>query len=99
MGSRSIALFILNLGTLDGSEWLTLHPGCFTPGKEPQYPLNVRLDGLQSWYGHFGKKKNLLPPTGIRTPDTPAHSIVTLPITLLGFLMNTKHDTNTPVCL
>jgi len=29
---------------LNGGEWLNSRPGCFTSvGKEPQYPLNMRL--------------------------------------------------------
>jgi hypothetical protein len=32
--------------------------------KERRYPLNRRLSGLQSWCGHFGEEKNLLPLPG-----------------------------------
>jgi hypothetical protein len=34
---------------LDGGEWLTSHSGCFTPMKEPWYPLNRRMGGPRSW--------------------------------------------------
>ena len=47
---------------LDVGQWLTSHTGCFTPGgKTPQYPLNWRLDGPQSWTTHFGEEKNSCP--------------------------------------
>jgi len=37
------------------------------PGREPQYPFNMRLGGTQNWYG-FGKEENLLPlPTTVTT--------------------------------
>jgi len=52
-GRRGIALLILNL-LLDGDEWLTSHLGHFTPRKEPQYPLNIRLGGTWSRSGHSG---------------------------------------------
>jgi hypothetical protein len=28
---------------IDGGEWSTPHPTCFTPGKETQYPLYVEV--------------------------------------------------------
>jgi hypothetical protein len=40
--------------------WLTSRPGRFTPGKEPQYPLNKRMRGPQRRSGRFGVDKNLL---------------------------------------
>jgi hypothetical protein len=45
---------------LDGGKWSTSHPGWFTPRKEPQYPLNMKLGGPQSWSGHYREEKNLL---------------------------------------
>jgi len=39
---------------------LTSNPSLFTPGKEPQYQLNIGLDGPQNWSGHFGEEKNFL---------------------------------------
>jgi len=36
---------------LGGGEWLTSRPGCLTPGKEPQYPLNKRLGEPHSQSG------------------------------------------------
>jgi hypothetical protein len=47
--------------TLNGGEWLTPFPGCCTPGKEPQYPLNRRLRGPQGLSGSFGEEENLIP--------------------------------------
>jgi len=48
---------------LDGGEWSTSCPSCFTPqGKTPWYPLDRRLDGPQSCSGHSGKEKNSQPP-------------------------------------
>jgi hypothetical protein len=32
----------------------------FTHRREPRYPLNRRLAGLQTQSGHFGEEKNLL---------------------------------------
>jgi hypothetical protein len=36
-------------------------PAALLPGKEPRYPLDRRLDGLQNRSGHGGGEKNLLP--------------------------------------
>ena len=33
--------------SLDGGKWSASRPGRFTPGKEPLYPFNMRLGGLQ----------------------------------------------------
>jgi hypothetical protein len=62
---------------LDGGEWLTLHPGCTTPGNEPQYPLIGRLDGPHSRSGRFGGEKSIIT-EGIPTPDLQARSLVAL---------------------
>jgi hypothetical protein len=35
------------------------------PGKEPQYPLDRRLGGLQSWSGRGGEAKNSQPLPGL----------------------------------
>jgi hypothetical protein len=42
-----IAPLILNLGKDEG-ERSTTYPGCFTPRKQPQFPLNRRLGGHQN---------------------------------------------------
>jgi hypothetical protein len=41
-------------------------PAALHPGEDPRYPLDRRLDGLQSRSGHHGEKKNLAP-AGNRT--------------------------------
>jgi len=46
---------------LDGGEWSTSCPGCFTPGREPCYSLNIRLGGPQSLSRTFGEEKNNCP--------------------------------------
>jgi hypothetical protein len=52
-----------------GGERSASHPGHFTPGeKAPQYPLNRRLCGTQSWSGRDQEVKILDPP-GTRTPN------------------------------
>jgi hypothetical protein len=53
---------------------LTSHPGRFTHGKVPQYPLN-RIGGPHSRSGRFGEEKNLLQvpefePWTVRYTDT-----------------------------
>ena len=62
-----IGLLILNLCA---SEWPTSRTGRFSAGKEPLYPLYRRLEGPRG----NGQEKDLLPLTGIRTPDCPARS-------------------------
>ena len=53
-------------------------PGNFTPGKEMGYVLAKRLGGPHSWFGRFGKQKNILPLPGFRIPDHPARRLVTI---------------------
>jgi hypothetical protein len=50
---------------LHGSQWIVSLPGHFTPGNEPLYPQNRRLDALQRRSGRFGEDTNLLPIPGI----------------------------------
>jgi hypothetical protein len=46
----------------DGGEWSASRPGrALPPGKGPQYALDRRLDGPQSWSGHRGYRNNNLP--------------------------------------
>jgi hypothetical protein len=40
-------------------------PAALPPGKEPQYPLDRRLGGLQSRSGHGDEEKNSQIPLGI----------------------------------
>jgi len=46
MGFNSVFKGLMS--ALDGSEYLTSCPNCFTPMKAPQYPLNIRLGGPYS---------------------------------------------------
>jgi hypothetical protein len=45
----------------DGGGWSTMRPGCFTPGKETQYPMYRRMGGPQ---GQAGQVQKILPPLG-----------------------------------
>jgi hypothetical protein len=74
----------------DGGEWLTSCPGHFTTGKEPQYPLNRRLCGLQSLPKSFEKKAKSICPTGSRTPYRSTHCLVTIPTTLTRPVQQTE---------
>ena len=47
----------------------------FTPGKVPLYPPNTRLGETQTRCGRFGEKKSLAP-SGIRTADRLAYSVL-----------------------
>jgi hypothetical protein len=42
---------------MDGGEWLFAATSRFNPGKEPRYPLNRRLRGLQNRPRPFGEKQ------------------------------------------
>jgi hypothetical protein len=41
---------------IDGSGQLHA-PAALLPEKSPQYPLDRRLDGPQSWFGHYGEEQ------------------------------------------
>jgi len=41
-----IQLYWFLILTLDGGDWLALHPSCFIPGKEAYFPLHRRLGEL-----------------------------------------------------
>lgn len=62
---------------LNAGEWLSSHPSHYVPRKEPQYPLNMILGGLQSWSAHFGEEKNLSSLLGFKpqTVQPTAHSL------------------------
>jgi len=75
-GSRGIAPLIPT-STLDGGEWSTSCFGCWTHSKEPLYPLNKRLSGPHSLFQCFGEKS--LACAWFWTPDSSAHSLVTIP--------------------
>ena len=53
--------------------------GRFTPRERPRYPLYRRLGGPQGRSGRVGK---ISPPTGIRSADRPARSVVAVPTEL-----------------
>jgi hypothetical protein len=65
------------------SEWLALHFGYFKPiMKEPQYPLNRKLQAAQSHSGHLGVKKNLLTLLAVE-PQFVYHHVVPVSVTVL----------------
>lgn len=74
-GRRVTGPLILT-STLDGSEWLTSHPGLDTlaPGKNPGNCLNRRLGGPSSL--DVLEKRKSLSVAGIQTMDCPACSLV-----------------------
>jgi hypothetical protein len=52
-------------------------PAVMPPGKQPEYPLDERLGGLQCRSGRFGGEK--YPNPGRESnPDTRVHSLVTM---------------------
>ena len=57
-------------GALEGGEWSTARPGRTLPPGMARYPFYRRRGGPQ---GRSGRAENLVP-TGIRSPDRPAHS-------------------------
>jgi hypothetical protein len=68
-GGRGIALLFLDLSARRGW-WSAPHPSCFTPGKDP-----VPIVQEAVWApGPVWTCAKVLAPTGIRSPDHPAHS-------------------------
>jgi hypothetical protein len=61
MNAEDLQLHSFFTPVLNGGEWPTSRPSCFTPGREPCYSLNMRLGGSQSLSGHFGEEKNTCP--------------------------------------
>jgi len=51
--------------SLDGGEWSASCLSCFTHRVRALYPLDRRLGGPQSHYGHSGEEKNSQPLPGI----------------------------------
>jgi hypothetical protein len=72
---RGILPLNLNLA-LDGGQRLTSRRDRFTSRKEPRNPLNRRLYGPENRSGRFWRREKSLVPTGIRTPDCLARSLV-----------------------
>jgi hypothetical protein len=66
-GVVDVEIHIFLTSALAGGEWSASRPGRFTPGKEPRYSLDRRLDGPQSRYGRRGEEK-IPDPTGTWTP-------------------------------
>ena len=69
-GSRCIALLFHDHATRRG-EGSASRPGRSLPRGESRYPLYRRLGGPQ---GRSGQVRKISHPTGIRSPDRPAHS-------------------------
>ena len=76
---RAIALIFHDHGTRRG-EWPASRPGRTLPLGKTRYPLYRRLGGPQ---GRSGLEENVAS-TGIRSPDRPARSSVTIPTELPG---------------
>jgi hypothetical protein len=87
-----VQLYSLLTLLLDGSAQLHA-PATLPLGKNPQYPENWRLGGIQNLCGHFGKERNLLSMPGIKPQfnGCPTHSQVTRPIILSQLIRDLKH--------
>jgi len=61
-GVRRCSSYLFLTSALDGVSSQCHAPVALYPwGKDPQYPLDRRLGGPQSWSGHRGWRKNPLP--------------------------------------
>jgi hypothetical protein len=78
---KGLALITSLTLALDRGEWSASRPGHFIPGNETRYLLKMRLVRLQRRFGHL-REDEPLDPAGIRTPDSPVCSLVTMPTTL-----------------
>ena len=58
-GGAEVWLYSFLTSASAGSEWLTLRPSRFTPGKQTHCPLNARLDGPLSRFGRFWEEETL----------------------------------------
>jgi hypothetical protein len=61
--------------------WLNFIPGRISLGKEPRYIPSRGLGSPRASMDDL-EKRNIFGPVGIRTPDHPAHSLVSTPLTL-----------------
>jgi hypothetical protein len=60
-GGVDVYIYVFLTSALVGGEWSASRPGCFTPRrKSPQYPLNKRLSGPQSWSGTWRTESSWL---------------------------------------
>jgi hypothetical protein len=61
----------------------------YPQGRSSRYPLDRRLGGAQSIYGHGGEEKNSQSPPGIEpyNPDRPTRSLVAVPTELSRLLI------------
>jgi hypothetical protein len=66
---------------LEGGEWSASRPGRNSPPGKSRYHLFRRLGGPQD---RSGQVRKISPPTGIRSPDRPARSSVTIATELPG---------------
>ena len=53
-------------------------PAALPPGKDPRYPLNRRLAGLQNQFGHFEEEKNLVSLRAFEPSDRPALGLMAI---------------------
>jgi len=59
-GERMYKSYSLTTSALDGGDWLASRPGHALPrGKDPQYPLDRKPGGPQSWCGHNRLEESL----------------------------------------
>ena len=87
-GEAEVQLPSFLISALDEGEWLTSHLGCFTPGKEPCFPLNRNWVGARASLSVWEKS---LSPTWIQTLDHLACSLVTIPIRLVQHQPTVRH--------
>jgi len=81
-----MACWRVTFALLDGGECCNFRPGRITQGKGPGYSMNRSL-GVPK--GRFGKKEKFVLCTGIRNPNRPLSSLVSIPTTLSCVLKST----------
>jgi hypothetical protein len=74
-GESKYSSYSFLTSTPDGVSCQRYAPIALYPrGKDPRYPLDKRLRGLQSWSGHKGYRKNSLSLPGIETRSSSLQS-------------------------
>jgi hypothetical protein len=63
----------------------------YPPRKDPLYPLDRRLDGLQSWFGHRGSRKNPL----LRRGSNPGRPVRSHTLYWLSYTRSQRTSPNT----